>query len=42
LHIYLLYLGASFQYEACTRSVESSDEELMVELSALELQQAKL
>jgi hypothetical protein len=39
---YLLYLGASFQYEACTRSVESSDEELMAELSALELQQAKL
>jgi hypothetical protein len=39
---YLLYLGASFQYEACTRSVESSDEELLAELSALELQQAKL
>jgi len=39
---YLLYLGASFQYEACTRSVESSDEELMAELSALELQEAKL
>jgi hypothetical protein len=39
---YLLYLGASFQYEACTRSVETSDEEFMAELSALELQEAKL
>jgi hypothetical protein len=38
---YLLYLGASFQYEACTRSVESSDEELLAELARLELQEAK-